>query len=72
VRASIGTRLNEVDAAKSSANDLSDQYASTLSGLRDLDYAKSISDLARQQITLQAAQQSFAKVNGLSLFNFLG
>jgi flagellar hook-associated protein 3 FlgL len=72
VRASIGTRLNEVDAAKSSANDLSDQYASTLSGLRDLDYAKSISDLAQQQITLQAAQQSFAKVNGLSLFNFLG
>lgn len=72
VRASIGTRLNEVDAAKSSANDLSNQYASTLSGLRDLDYAKSISDLAQQQITLQAAQQSFAKVNGLSLFNFLG
>ena len=71
VRASIGTRLNEVDASKNNADDLSVQYQSTISGLTSLDYAKAISDLTQQQITLQAAQQSFAKVNGLSLFNFI-
>jgi len=42
-----------------------------VSKLTDLDYNKAISDLTFQQTALQAAQQSFAKVSGLSLFNFL-
>ena len=71
VRASVGTRLNEVDAAKSSASGLSLQYSTTLSGLRDLDYAKAISELTQQQITLQAAQHSFAKISALFIFNLL-
>jgi len=71
VRSSIGARLQEIDAAKSAGADLVLQYQTTLSGLRDLDYAKAISDLTQQQFILQAAQQSFAKVQGLSLFNFI-
>jgi flagellar hook-associated protein 3 FlgL len=71
VRAAVGVRLQEIDTAKSSGADLVLQYSQTLSGLRDLDYAKAISTLTLQQTTLQAAQQSFAKVQGLSLFNFL-
>ena len=71
VRATIGSRLNEVDTATSSSQDLVVQYQSTLSGLRDLDYAKAISDLTQQQMVLQAAQQSFAKIQTLSLFNYL-
>lgn len=71
VRASVGARLQEVDTAKSGSGDLVLQYQKTLSGLRDLDYAKAISDLTQQQTNLQAAQLSFAKVQGLSLFNYL-
>ena len=71
VRAAVGARLQEIDTARSAGEDLVLQYQKTLSGLRDLDYAKSISDLTLQQTTLQAAQQSFLRVQGLSLFNFL-
>ena len=71
VHASVGNRLAEVDSAKASSQDLVLQYKKTLSDTRDLDYAKAISDLTQQQLTLQAAQQSFARVQGLSLFNFI-
>jgi flagellar hook-associated protein 3 FlgL len=42
-----------------------------LSEIKDLDYAEAISRLSLQMTGLQAAQQSFAKVQGLSLFNYL-
>jgi len=71
VRAAVGTRLQEVGTAQSTSSDLNLQYQQTVSNLTDLDYAKAISDLTFQQTTLQAAQQSFAKIEGLSLFNFL-
>jgi flagellar hook-associated protein 3 FlgL len=42
-----------------------------MSRLTDLDYNKALSDFARQQLSLQAAQKSFASISSLSLFNFL-
>ncbi|CAB1370532.1 flagellar hook-associated protein FlgL [Denitratisoma oestradiolicum] len=71
VRADIGTRLSEADDLGAVSDNLNLQFESTLSGLQDLDYAKSITDLARMQTELQAAQQSFIKISGLSLFNYL-
>lgn len=71
VRAEVGTRLKEIDSLDSSGEDTDLQYAKTLSELQDLDYAKAISSLVQQQTTLSAAQQSFVKISGLSLFNFL-
>ena len=71
VRASIGSRANEVDALHKVSSDLEIQYAQTLSRLQDLDYTEAISDLTQQQTFLQAAQQSFLRVANLSLFNFL-
>ena len=71
VRAAIGSRLNEVDSLDSVRSDLDLQYQQTLSTLQDLDYAKAISDLTRKQTDLTAAQQSFARVSQLSLFNYL-
>jgi flagellar hook-associated protein 3 FlgL len=71
VHASVGNRLAEIGSAKSASQDLVVQYQKTLSDARDLDYAKAISDLTQQQLTLQAAQQSFARVQGLTLFNFI-
>lgn len=71
VRASVGTRMQEIDAVKVSGEDIGLQYDQTLSGLQDLDYAKAITDLTRQETQLQAAQQSFAKIQNLSLFNYI-
>ena len=71
VRSSVGSRLNELDALNASGSDRDLQYSQTLSSLQDLDYAKAVTQLTQQQTTLQAAQQSFVKISGLSLFNYL-
>jgi flagellar hook-associated protein 3 FlgL len=70
-RADVGTRLREIDASNSAGEQAGLQYQSARSTLQDTDYAKAISDLTREQLTLQAAQQSFAKVSQLSLFDYL-
>ena len=71
VRASVGSRLQELDTLDDagSARDL--QYAEQLSDIQDVDYVKAVTELTQKQMQLQAAQQSFVKVSGLSLFNFL-
>ena len=71
VRARIGSRMNEIDSLASLNESLGVQYQQTLSGLQDLDYAKAITDLTRKLTDLQAAQQSYAKMSQLSLFNYL-
>ncbi|ENO94885.1 MULTISPECIES: flagellar hook-associated protein FlgL [unclassified Thauera] len=70
-RAQIGSQLTETEALANLGSDLDLQYATTLSGLQDVDYAEAISRLTQQQTYLQAAQQSFMRVSGLSLFNYL-
>lgn len=71
VRARVGARLNEIESLGSLNDSLSLQYQQSLSDLQDLDYAKAITDLTRNQTDLQAAQQSFIKISQLSLFNYL-
>ncbi|HEX5393377.1 MAG TPA: flagellar hook-associated protein FlgL [Rhodocyclaceae bacterium] len=71
VRAAVGSRLAEIDSLSSTNQDVNLQYQSTLSNLQDLDYAKTITDLTRQQTDLQAAQKSFVNVSQLSLFNYI-
>lgn len=70
-RADVGANLAALDALTSVGEDMDVQYQAQLSELQDLDYTKAISDLAKEQLQLQAAQQSFMKVTSLSLFNFL-
>jgi flagellar hook-associated protein 3 FlgL len=70
-RASAGVRLKELDSIKATGEERQLHYSETLSRLQDLDYAQAISDLTQQQVNLEAAQKSFAKVAGLSLFDFL-
>lgn len=71
LRASVGSRMVELDALVdlSGTHDL--QYSETLSRLQDLDYTEAISRFSKQQTMLEAAQQSFVRVTGLSLFDFL-
>jgi flagellar hook-associated protein 3 FlgL len=70
IRAEVGSRLGEVDALDSVSQDLNLQYSTTLSTLQDLDYAKAITEMTRNQTQLEAAQKSFVNVSRLSLFNY--
>lgn len=71
LRAAIGSRQVELDALSGMGEDLDMQYADTLSQLQDVDYAEAISRLTREQTYLEAAQKSFLRVSGLSLFNYV-
>jgi flagellar hook-associated protein 3 FlgL len=41
------------------------------SSIEDLDFAKAISAFEQSKIALQAAQQTFTQVQGLTLFNYI-
>ena len=71
VRASIGSRLKELDSLDSYGTDRDIQYESALQDIQGVDYNKAISDFTQQNTTLEAAQKSFVKISGLSLFNLL-
>jgi len=70
-RAEVGSRLNRVDSQRSANDAFTLGLQETLSAVRDLDFAEAISRLNLQLVALQAAQQSFVRIQGLSLFNFL-
>jgi len=71
LRAGVGVRLATVDGAVASQEAATLELESLRSSLRDLDYAEAISRLNQQYVTLQAAQQSLARVGQLSLFDYL-
>lgn len=71
VRAAIGSKLNELDALDTAGSDRALQYSKSLSELEDLDYASALSDLAKQQTIMEAAQKSFVETTKLSLFQFI-
>ncbi len=71
VRASVGSRLQELDSLDSAGEDRNLQYSQILSTLQDLDYTQALTQLSQQQFTLEAAQRSFVSTSNLSLFKFL-
>lgn len=71
VRATVGHRLNAVDDSIAQIDAVDVQAQTTLSGIRDLDYAEATGRLNLQLTALQAAQQSYARVQSMSLFDFL-
>jgi flagellar hook-associated protein 3 FlgL len=44
---------------------------STLSEIEDLDYASAVTRMNKEMMALEAAMGSFAKISGLSLFNYI-
>jgi len=72
VRSSVGARLSTLDQTQSTRADNEVTLQTSLSGLRDLDIAKAVTQLNLQQVGLQAAQASYARIAQLSLFNYLG
>jgi flagellar hook-associated protein 3 FlgL len=71
VQAQVGSRLQMIDAQNSTNSNLSLQVQTSVSGLQDTNYASAATTLNQQIAALQAAQQSFARIKGLSLFNYI-
>jgi flagellar hook-associated protein 3 FlgL len=71
VRASVGTRLQELDALGDTGDSRALYDKSYLSDLQDLDYASAISEFYQRQTALQASQQTFVQIQQISLFNYL-
>ena len=67
----VGGRINRIAQQKTTYSDLTLTYQTTLSGVQDTDMASAISKLMLQSTALQASQQTFAKVQGMSLFNYI-
>jgi flagellar hook-associated protein 3 FlgL len=70
-RAEIGSRVRALDEEASLSDGFRVQLGETISDIRDLDYAEALTRLSQQLFGLEAAQQAFARTQGLSLFRFL-
>ena len=67
----LGARLNVVETAQLSNDDWKLLNEATLSQLEDVDLIEAISRFSLETVALQAAQQSYARISSLSLFQFL-
>lgn len=71
VQASVGARLNAVTTAQSSASSRQTTLQTSISRLSDADYAAATTQLSTEEIALQAAEESYASIAKLSLFNYV-
>jgi len=69
--AGMGARLNAMESAEFSNLDFKLLTEGTLSAVEDLDYAAAATELSKRQLALEAAYASFAKIQGLNLFNYI-
>ena len=70
-RASGGSQLSAIDNAASLREANSVTLKSSLSQLRDLDYAEAIGQYKLESASLQAAQTVFTQMQSMSLFNMI-
>jgi flagellar hook-associated protein 3 FlgL len=71
VSASVGARINSITSSQGAAQALQTNLTTAVSQLSDTDYAAAITKLNTEEVSLQAAQQSYASISKLSLFNYL-
>jgi flagellar hook-associated protein 3 FlgL len=71
VRGEIGARVRALDQQDSLSADFALHLNTTLSAVRDLDYADALSRLQKELFGLDAAQQTYARTQDLSLFKYI-
>jgi flagellar hook-associated protein 3 FlgL len=71
IRGQAGDLLNRADRISANQDKRSIEVEGDRARAEDLDITKGISDFQNQQVGYQAALQSYAQVQKLSLFNFL-
>lgn len=69
VRASVGSRLNEIEAIDANGASRGLSYSNQLSKLEDVDYYTVTTQLELRRAALEAAALAFKKIQGTSLFN---
>ncbi|WP_116137420.1 flagellar hook-associated protein FlgL [Trinickia diaoshuihuensis] len=72
VQASVGGREQELQALQTTTRTNSVQTQSDLATLTGVDMVTAISKFEETQSALQAAQQTFVKMQGMSLFQYIG
>ena len=68
-RAKVGARLNTAESQRETNESFLLEVQSTISATEDLDYLTAITELESRAFALEAAQASFSRIMGLSLFN---
>jgi flagellar hook-associated protein 3 FlgL len=68
----VGADQSTVDAQNNVLDQMLLQLKTSKSGVEDLDYTEAVARMNRDELALQAAQGSFAKISQLSLFKYLG
>jgi flagellar hook-associated protein 3 FlgL len=71
VQASVGARINSITTAQSTQQTSQTSLQTQVSQLSDVDYAAAITKLNTEEVSLQAAQESYASLARMSLFNYL-
>lgn len=70
-QADVGSDLNVVEAQSNVIDEQLLRLKGLESDLQDLDYAQAITRMQKQMMSLEAAQNSFAKLSRLSLFEYI-
>lgn len=71
VQASVGGRVDTVTASQATAQSQQTNLQTSISQLSDTDYAKATTQLSGEEVALQAAEESYASLAKLSLFNYV-
>jgi flagellar hook-associated protein 3 FlgL len=71
VQASVGARIDAINSSQSTAQSDQTDLQSSISQLSDVDYTAATTQLSTEEVGLQAAQESYASLAKLSLFNYL-
>jgi flagellar hook-associated protein 3 FlgL len=70
-RAEAGINLQQVERQKNIHLDTELYLEQGRSSIEDLDYAQAVTGFEQSQFALQAAQQTFTQIQGLTLFNYI-
>ena len=71
VSASVGARINSITAAQTAAQANQTSLTTNIGDITNTDYAAATTQLSTEELALQAAQESYASIAKLSLFQFL-
>lgn len=69
--AEVGADQNVVQSQLDVLDETALRLKSTLSDLEDLDYAEAVTRMNKEMMAMEAAMGSFAKISGLSLFDYI-
>lgn len=71
VQASVGARIDAITSAQTSATSTQTTLQTSISNLSDTDDAAATTQLSTEELALQAAEESYASIAKLSLFDYL-